>query len=33
MKFLGVPIVSGSVFHYGRGDYVEAPEETRRDQR
>jgi hypothetical protein len=31
--FLGVPVVPRAVFHDGRGDYVEAPAETRRDQR
>jgi adenylate kinase family enzyme len=31
--FLGVPVVPGTVFHDGRGDYVEALAETRRDQR
>jgi hypothetical protein len=31
--FLGVPVVPGAVFHDVRGDYVEAPAETRRDQR
>ena len=31
--FLGVPVVSGAVFLDGRGDNVEAPAETRRDQR
>jgi hypothetical protein len=30
--FPGVPVVLGAVFHDGRGDYVEAPAETRRDE-
>jgi hypothetical protein len=31
--FLGVPVVPGAVFHDVRGDYVEAPNGTRQDQR
>ena len=31
--FLGVSVVSSAVFHNGRRNYVEAPAETRRDQR
>jgi hypothetical protein len=31
--FLGVPVVSGAVFHDVRGDYVEAPNGTQQDQR
>jgi hypothetical protein len=31
--FLGVRVVPGAVFHHVRGDYVEAPDETRPDQR
>ena len=30
---LGVRVVPGAVFHHVRGDYVEAPDETRPDQR
>ena len=29
--FPGVPVVLGAVFHDGRGNYVEAPADTRRD--
>ena len=29
--FSGVPVVLGAVFHDERGDYAEAPADTRRD--